>query len=703
MNFKSELKVDFETFRKHTDTPIFHRLKFDKTSIYLTKSTFYDLLVSKNDHGHYRIFSWDDWRAKKLLGFELGDASPKLGIVNLIGHYTPSQNDLTEVQYISEKGKAYYDSAKDELEGLKDGKRKRQRRKIDSREFMRMGEIIPTGIQGKAICGEGNYIIDGAAGTGKSTTVLQKIRLLNKHNRVPLDRILVLVKNKSVIKEFDGLLKKIGVTGLRITTIDNFESSLFNKNEDIDFVIDRTWSAASQLNECVITLEKEKKLLSNRIFSTVEKNDKDIVGGNDKYILKAFGKDLDLIRLFREYNKQRGRFIDLLKENNNEKSSDKKQKEKELKDYEDLLIRQLQKKKNGPFINKMLNFVKKVATLTLGEEAKIRDLVAKKKKELDSKTVELSDKHKKNEEKAIRNLDIVIKNIRKRILSKVYSDIRASDDRERMLLSLHIKKMLGGSVSFHTIIVDEAQDASLSKIHLAWLNAENTILTGDELQKEALDGIGYWNNLGKLEKEFSKNGQKNMFTLRHNFRQTFELGNFVFNFRQLVLGKPIIDIQDEYFENQKGFSKPQLKTIGQPSDFINIVNDKIKLIDKTFSDTLPVVIFYENEVMLNNLKEMLGKENIQYGYDGDESKTIMFVDIKNISGRSFPVVMMPLTSTTNENLIYIMISRAKYDLCIFAGKEVKINKHIERLLSEKIIVRYPKSPSERYKYETERN
>ena len=67
---------------------------------------------------------------------------------------------------------------------------------------------------------------------------------------------------------------------------------------------------------------------------------------------------------------------------------------------------------------------------------------------------------------------------------------------------------------------------------------------------------------------------------------------------------------------------------------------------------------------------------------------VMFVNIDDISGRSFPVVMMPLINSTNENSIYIMISRAKYDLCMFTGKDKKINKQIMRILSEGIVVRY---------------
>lgn len=690
MNFKTELKMDFETFRKHTDTPIFHRLKFDKTSIYLTKSTFYDLLTSKNDHGYYRIFSWDDWRAKAFLGFELGDASPALGLANLIGHYTPTQNDLTEVQYVSESGKAYYDTAKGELEGLRKTERTRKKRKIDSRTFMRMSEIIPTGMQGKAIYGSGDYIIDGAAGTGKSTTVLQKIKLLEKHDGIKPERILVLVKNNRVIKEFDELLKTIGITGLRFKLIEEFESSFFKENsKHINSIIESAWDIASRINNHLATLKKEEELISNRILSNI--------GIKDTQIVKAFKHDSELTNLFREYQKHRAEFLTLREKNNTKINGAKKEQSVELNKYKNQLTNQILQKKNKEkkrsLINRMFKSSDEITALTLGDEAAIRDEVGRKKNEIDSEINKLSKKLEENEEKEIRKIASVNDNIRKRVLSKEYSDLHSSGDKESRLLHAHLNKLEGVSASFHTIIVDEAQDIPLSKIHLAWLMAENTILTGDELQKEDSDGIGSWDNLGKLENQFSKDDQKSIFTLSHNFRQTFELGNFSFNFRQLVLGKPITDIQEEYFENQKGFNKPQIALINQTSDFIGLVKDKIQLIDKTFSDAIPVVVFYENEASLNRLSEILDKANIQYGYDGDEGNTVMFVDIRNIAGRSFPVVLMPLISASNDNSIYIMISRAKYDLCIFTGKDKKINTHIDKLLSEKIVVHYYKYSS----------
>jgi len=684
MSFKSELKMDFETFRKHTDTPIFHRLKFDRTSIYLTKSTFCDLLTSKNDHGYYRIFSWDDWRAKPLLGFELGDQSPALGFVNLIGHYTPTQHDLTEVQYVSEEGRAYYDAARSELEGIKRPERAILNKKIDSSTFMRMGEIIPVGSQGKAIYGEGNFIIDGAAGTGKSTTVLQKIKLLEKHDRVSPKKILVLVKNESVINEFNELLKTIGIAGLKIETIKSFESNWFQNNtKEIDLVIDSTWEKASLINEYLTTLKKEEDLLRTGMLSDIE--------NNERLTIKFVDNDIDLSHLLCEYYKLRDDFIALRRKNRNKINERKKEIRIELEEYKGQLTNQIiqKKKEKSRFsIKRLFQSSELYTSLTLGEKAQIRDAAAKKEKVQNTEIEKLSKNLKEKEENELYNIAITTSNIKKYILSEKFSDIHTSNIEESRLLNLQIRKLAGASTYLHTIIVDEAQDASLSNIHLAWLTAKNIILTGDELQKETLDGIGSWDNLGKLKNCFSKDGQINVFTLSHNFRQTFELGNFSFNFRQHILGKPIIDIGEEYFENQKGFNKPQLALINKASEFSALVKDKIRLVDMTFSDSVPVVIFYENDASLNRLSDILDNSNIKYGLDGDESTPVMFVDIDDIAGRSFPVVLMPLINATNDNSIYVMISRAKYDLCIFTGKGREINRHLESLLSVGIMVHY---------------
>ncbi|GFO73430.1 DNA helicase II/ATP-dependent DNA helicase PcrA [Bathymodiolus japonicus methanotrophic gill symbiont] len=687
LNFKKDLKMDFESYMKHIDTPIFHRLKFEEVSFYLTKSKFHDVLVSSNEHGGYRIFSWDDWRAQPLLGIELGDENPRHGVVDLIGRYTPIENDLIDVQYETDEGKAFFESAKVELEEKKQKPhtRKDLDKKIDSRAFMRMGEIIPTGAQGKAIYGEGNYIIDGAAGTGKSTTVLQKIKILQKHGSVSSKKILVLVKNESVISEFNNLLETISISGLKIKSAEGFVSDIFQHNvRDISAIIDNTWQIASYINESLMVLNKEVDSMSSRIFSNI--------GNNDLSLQRGFDKYPEITKILNKYHNLRGEFVDLCKRNRNEINRRKNEIKIEIETYKqelkDKRLKKNNKEKRRFSIKRMFQPSEKTTSLTLGEEADIRDMAEEFKKKRNSIIDKVSKKSKEKEDKALENIRFSINKIRTTALSEEFLTIYTSGEEENYLLQLHIKKLVGQPTAFNTIIVDEAQDVTLSNIYLAWLMADNVILTGDELQKEEPDGIGSWQNLGVLEKEFSKDNQLNIFTLSHNFRQTFELGNFSFNFRQLILGKPLTDIGEEYFENQKGFKKPQLALIHQASDFCVLVKNKVKLISQTFSDSMPAVIFYENEASLDRLTSILDKEDIKYGYDGDETHSAMFVNMGDISGRSFPVVMMPLINSTNENSIYIMISRAKYDLCMFTGKDKEINKQVMRLLSEGIVVRY---------------
>lgn len=218
---KEHLKADYETHQIEKAGPAFHKIGFDEASVYLTKSYFYEsgiAVTGKNSCGNYRMFSWTDVRAKAFLGFELGQESPALGIANVIGSFTPVEQDICNVKYATNEGKAFYKSARFTLTG--EGEESKRPLKIDAEHFMEMKEIIPTGAQGKAIYGEGNYIVDGAAGTGKSTTVLQKLKLLQVQNNVKANQIAIVVKNASVVSKFQKLLFSIGINGISTFTVD---------------------------------------------------------------------------------------------------------------------------------------------------------------------------------------------------------------------------------------------------------------------------------------------------------------------------------------------------------------------------------------------------------------------------------------------------------------------------------------------------
>lgn len=677
MNYKTELKGDFETFQKHPDTPIFHRLKFDSTSIYLTQSAFHTLLVAKNQNEHYRIFSWDDWRAKPLLGCELGHASPNLGFVCLIGRYTPTTDDLTDVQYESEEGKAYFESAKEAFDQASPRKDKKKRL-IDPRDIMRMEEIIPTGVQGRAIYGEGNYIIDGPAGSGKSTTVLQKIKLLQKNSGIASDRIAVLAKSQNARKEFESLLCKIEAKRVKVSVVEDFLRAATGLEVDaLDDNYRSAWKLAVNRTRRISMIQEDlRRIRSNNLRE---------IGGDDNEALSAFRSDEVALSLFREYVSRRSELCAYLLSSSDESRTRRLKIQADVAEfkmkYRSKLIRE-GTRRTRPAI------ATKDGELSLIDEAKLREATFKYKEKLEGELEKFNkDRSKKASDKADAIRDIVV-SLRNQVTSKKFAAGIFNGHLPQFLFQLQTKKLLGGDQPFHTLIVDEAQDVPLSKLRVLWLLSENLILTGDEVQRENPDGIGKWSNLGDLKKAFIKDEKLNIFELNHNFRQTLELGEFSYAFRQSVLGRPIGDISDEYFENQRGFRKAQLARVSDGIAFCSLVKQKISLIKSEFSDFFPLVIFYENKVSLDRMIGALESGGVDWSMDGTEDASVMFVCVSDIAGRTFPTVLSPLTNNTPSNSLYVMISRAKYDLCLFCGEKVSVNDQVEKLLSAGYLVSY---------------
>lgn len=679
--------MDFETYQKHPDTPIFHRIRFDSTNVYLTKSKSYDLITSKNEYGNYRVFPWNDLRAKDFLRAELNDESPNigshisLGAVSLIGRYNPTADDLTDIQYDTPSGKGFFKSARHELEDGFEIEGSVKEQKINSYEFMRMDEIVPTGAQGKAIYGEGNYIIDGPAGTGKSTTVLQKIKLLQKNDGIDTNKICILVKNEMVVSEFHELLKSIDIDDLTIMTPRELISGHFSLKPVNNIKAVR--NSAIEIQNCFNKLVEESgKLLSNNIKG---------LGADDEDISRILAKNKSVNKKISLYKSKRKEFVDLVLKNRNKIKTLQSDIDERVGSFsksisDKLKIENRKEKNRGVGRIRFLFSSMNDEPLSLGDEAEIRNETNKYKSKESSKLGKLKENHIESQSRASKEVSAIVDGIGAVFLSNNFS--MGSSEDEGKLFFHYINKLIGNSDIFHTVIIDEAQDVSLLDVELVWLLSKNVILTGDELQAESEGGIGCWENLEHLKPEFSKEQELNIFTLRHNFRQTYELGNCSFNYRQLIMGRPFLDISNEYFENQKGFRDPQIAYIDNALNFIELVNDKINLIGEVFTDSIPVVIFYENDASLKKLSGILGKSKIQYSVDGDKNNPVMFVSLSDIAGRSFPVVLAPLTNNTKENTIYIMLSRAKYDLALFAGTDKKLNRYIEKLLSKEIIVTY---------------
>jgi len=320
------------------------------------------------------------------------------------------------------------------------------------------------------------------------------------------------------------------------------------------------------------------------------------------------------------------------------------------------------------------------AELTADERMNIKEKERQKRKDLEHPLLRKKRELNNQAKKKVENIEEIYYKIRSRVSDQGFMKRYAKNSIELTLLNLHINKFLKITPQYHTVIVDEAQDISKEHLHVLWLNGQNIILTGDEMQAEAQEGIQSWNNLGKIKNDFYDQDGLKVFSLQNNFRQTGELGSCSHNFRQLVLGRPLVDISNEYFENQKGFPRPQLARIRDSGDFRKLIASKIQLAQKRFKSTPPVVIVYENSASFRRLSQILEDESIAYGHDGDESKDIMFVPLSNIAGRGFPLLLAPLIDSTGEKSLYVMLSRARFDLCLFTGSGRAVNENILKLV-----------------------
>lgn len=681
---RDELKADLETQNIEYDRPAFHRIGFEDASIYLTKTCFNDARGwdhGRNLKGNYYLFNWTDWRAKGILGFELGDESPALGRAILIGDYTPANDDIRDVKYSTNNGKAYFKSALAELEGkvLDDD----SSIKIDAENFMKMKEIIPTGAQGKAIYGEGDYIIDGPAGTGKSTTVLQKIKLLEIHDRVEPSSIQVIVKNSKVVNQFKQLLQSIEIEEVSILPVNEF--------------IKNNYTCSPDLTVTELVILDELALRASEVFLLIF-DIKSIFSASYKQNSKHWKDFCDLTKNNESFFSVAEKFLNKAREIREKKKADSKTiatKHAELKEsieqYKHQLISATIERNKKSLLRKLgkrigFGFSKSDNQLSLQDEANIRQQVDKfrsnKQKTIDTLKVRSNDKLRETEQSLAKQLN----DIKMAYVAAICTSQK--DNVSQEVLRLYFNKRFFNDYQFHTVIIDEAQDVSAIDIELIRLSAQNTILAGDESQTENPNGLGRWDQLA-IKNSFSGKIGLKVFQLRHNFRQTYELGNVSYNYRQLLLNRTVEDIKSDYFEDQIGFNKPSFKVISEDQDFVDLVKDRIQYINKSFSQPIPLVIFYENSSSLDRFQSLLGNESFNICADDSINSDfdILFVNIWQIAGREFPVLLAPLTESTNPNTIYIMLSRAKFDLTFFTGAGKQIDRHINTLCQQGLIHR----------------
>ena len=228
---KKKSQYKSKDLQKWIDEGLFiRRLTFENgVSFYITTAP---IEVNMSFGDDFIISPWNiekEWTVKQFMQMDLGsDPSPKHGELDMLGYFTPLKDDLTKVRYKNLNGKEEFLSAKNTLSG-KEIVDSNEASLIDTSSFFRLEfKLAEFGDQSRALYDMDNAIIDGAAGTGKSITALQKLKVLHESKNIMQDKMLVVVKNSEAIKNFEGLLKSdvLALDEVNIYHVDEFFNSL---------------------------------------------------------------------------------------------------------------------------------------------------------------------------------------------------------------------------------------------------------------------------------------------------------------------------------------------------------------------------------------------------------------------------------------------------------------------------------------------
>lgn len=241
------------------------------------------------------------------------------------------------------------------------------------------------------------------------------------------------------------------------------------------------------------------------------------------------------------------------------------------------------------------------------------------------------------------------------------------------------------------IFIDEIQDITSFEIEICRIFTEQKlILAGDQLQKttSVKNGISSWNDIYKYESLY----KDNLFELSLNFRQTYELANASLNFRKKILNKNYINIKEDYFENQIGFYKPTIYFINS-NNISNIVSGIFDTMLKKYENRPPITLVTNKQDDLVKVKDSIAPNNIDYylvekngEYDINiiSRKKFIFMEISNIKGKEFPIIVywIPKEQKVTDNIIYLIMSRANFEVYILIENTDSLTANFKSFFNE---------------------
>jgi len=602
---------------------------------------------------------WSNKPIKEIRTLDIGKKSKNIkfdfGELILKAKFKPIKDDLIDILYETKNNNKRYKSAKDEINKIP----KVIEEKISIENFFKLRfEFSALGVQAKALYDTKNSIIEGSAGTGKSTIALQKLKMAKVNQKISEDRMAVIVKNEQSIEFFYTLLhsKELSLKKVKITLVKELLEDLKINNLRLED-IDKAKAIAIKLKKEINDFIRDKNLenLKKHHFTISNKIDKDKI---ISYLKKL--RDKKIIKF----------------------------KEKKIKDIENISLDLLKSIiENGVASS---NF-EEVKSLVIVREninyLKRQKRNEKKLKQLDINSQEYEDI--KNKLLIPFKISLSDRQLLENVLSKIYFEetfikttfLSIFSEVESNLILLYLLDKRPKLYSL--LLVDEAQDYTLVELELLRLLTDKIILTGDIWQNISNFGIKRWRDIIDFDKIY----ENNIFTLKHNFRQTYQLANASYNYRQLLLGGELEDIGSDYYDDEKELNgKPYelVKIIFNQDNIKEYIENKIEYIKNRFTSQIPIVIIYKTEEEKEQYKRNLSSFRLSYDTEQTKGIDVILVDILEAKGKQFPIVVSYIDELTDRE-IYLIMTRGQFEVEFLTNKKELMNEKIKILVNKKWI------------------
>lgn len=722
----------------------------DQTFYITTASVDVNLSFGEND---FIIPYWGDnqERVEFLMKTEVGYETEKYGELTVVGDFEAHPDDLKKIRYKDLYGKEEFRSAKDVLDNKVEEKVLDKR--IDTNNFFRLKfSLAGIGDQSKALYDTNSSIIDGAAGTGKSTIALQKLKYFHNRFGYSQEKMAVVVKNNQIVEHFRTLLHndELGLYNVKIFHLDDFLTDL-QKSVDL-----------SQLAEAKLRANTIKESISNGLYLF----DIEHLQGHFEHLFHSIGKEFissvlnNLLNNYRNDPSKRNKIENLrIRQTklNNELLDDTIDETAQLEildelkrinsdidklrgvSYEKALkvveedpnklsieilkdLMDFQYNKQNERQLQVLHWIKESLNFFISKERAKEQLIKNREKldkmrdikDVQDDIVEAKSEYElgrsfssmdelkslkdkldwlKREatliERLINTNDRLFKKINKSfiperkeknlfhtVMTDIYLDHQflqhhylmdlSQVDQQLTMNYIHLQQK-----KYETIVVDEAQDYKLSELELLRFETNRIILTGDVLQNINDGEISDWSDLLNVYDIYGVENTSgdlylNKFDLKHNFRQTYQLANASFNYRQLLLENALEDIEKEYYESEKQFAgkpydKPLLKANVDPKMLQEHIAKWLKKISNTYTTSIPIVLVYKSESEKNFFEESLSQYKIVYSVEEETESDIILMNLQEVKGNEFPIIGCYIDDLSDYEL-YLIMTRAQFEL-----------------------------------------